>query len=83
MSPPYPICVPIVRSSASEEQNPGAVHIDAAHGVGAPKMEALAKVLGEEMPEGGLEVEVRNRVGEGPLNEGCGAEWAQKVWWMI
>ena len=31
------------------------------------------------MPGGGLAVEVRNRVGEGQLNEGCGAEWAQKV----
>lgn len=30
-----------------------------------------------------MEVEVRNRVGEGPLNEGCGAEWAQKVPWRI
>lgn len=32
------------------------------------------------MPGGGLAVEVRNRVGEGQLNEGCGAEWAQKVY---
>lgn len=31
------------------------------------------------MPGGRLEVEVRNRVGEGQLNEGCGAEWVQKV----
>lgn len=31
------------------------------------------------MPGGRLEMEVRNRVGEGQLNEGCGAEWAQKV----
>ncbi len=37
------------------------------------------KVLKEEMPGGRLEIEVRNRVGEGPLNQGCGAEWAQKV----
>lgn len=37
------------------------------------------KVLLEEMPGGRLEIEVRNRVGEGQLNEGCGAEWAQKV----
>lgn len=26
-----------------------------------------------------MQVEIRNRVGEGPLNEGCGAEWVQKV----
>ena len=39
------------------------------------------KVLAEEMPGGRLEIEVRNRVGEGQLNEGCGAEWAQKVRW--
>ena len=31
------------------------------------------------MPGGRLEIQVRNRVGEGQLNEGCGAEWAQKV----
>lgn len=37
------------------------------------------QVLEAEMPGGGLAVEVRNRVGEGQLNEGCGAEWAQKV----
>lgn len=37
------------------------------------------QVLAEEIPEGGLQVEVRNKVGEGVLNEGCGAEWAQKV----
>lgn len=37
------------------------------------------QVLAEEMPGGSLEIEVRNRVGEGQLNEGCGAEWAQKV----
>lgn len=37
------------------------------------------QVLAEEIPLGGLEVEVRNRVGEGQLNEGCGAEWVQKV----
>lgn len=39
----------------------------------------LWQVLEAEMPGGGLAVEVRNRVGEGQLNEGCGAEWAQKV----
>lgn len=33
----------------------------------------------EEMPGGKMRVEIRNRVGEGPLNEGCGAEWVQKV----
>ncbi|CAB1103506.1 unnamed protein product [Ectocarpus sp. CCAP 1310/34] len=64
--------------AAARQPNPGAVFVDAAHGVGAPKLEALAKVLAEEMPGGRLEVEVRNRVGAGQLNEGCGAEWAQK-----
>ncbi|CAM9385398.1 unnamed protein product [Scytosiphon promiscuus] len=64
--------------AAAEQADPGGVYIDAAHGVGAPKMEALAKVLAEEMPGGRLEIEVRNRVGQGQLNEGCGAEWAQK-----
>ena len=39
----------------------------------------LWQVLAEEMPGGELSVEVRNRVGEGQLNEGCGAEWVQKV----
>eukprot|EP00904_Undaria_pinnatifida_P011484 jgi/Undpi1/7466/HiC_scaffold_22.g09939.m1 len=61
-----------------KETGKGGIHIDAAHGVGAPKMESLAKVLAEEMPGGELSVEVRNRVGEGQLNEGCGAEWVQK-----
>lgn len=37
------------------------------------------KAVREGMPEVGFEAEVRNRVGEGVLNEGCGAEWAQKV----
>ncbi|CAM9771735.1 unnamed protein product [Ascophyllum nodosum] len=54
------------------------VLVDAAHGVGAPKMEALAKALEDRMPGGDTRVEIRNRVGEGRLNEGCGAEWVQK-----
>lgn len=37
------------------------------------------QVLEEEMPGGKMKVEIRNRVGEGPLNDGCGAEWVQKV----
>ena len=37
------------------------------------------QVMEAEMPGGGLSVEVRNRVGEGQRNEGCGAEWVQKV----
>ena len=68
----------LVSSEDSNKTDPGGVFIDAAHGVGAPKMEALAKILSKEMPGGKLEIEVRNRVGEGQLNEGCGAEWAQK-----
>lgn len=42
-------------------------------------LSSFLEVLAEEMPGGRLEIQVRNRVGEGQLNEGCGAEWAQKV----
>lgn len=35
------------RRAAAGQADPGGVFIDAAHGVGGPKMEALAKVGGE------------------------------------
>jgi phosphoacetylglucosamine mutase len=47
--------------------------VDGAFGVGAPQVEKLAPYL-----SGSLSLEVRNRPGEGKLNEACGAEHVQK-----
>ena len=51
----------------------GPLWVDAACGVGAPKIDALVPSLG-----GHLELTLANKVGDGPLNDGCGAEWVQK-----
>ena len=51
----------------------GPLWVDAACGVGAPKIDALVPSLG-----GHLELTLVNKVGDGPLNDGCGAEWVQK-----
>ena len=51
----------------------GPLWVDAACGVGAPKIDALIPSLG-----GHLELTLANKVGDGPLNDGCGAEWVQK-----
>ena len=51
----------------------GPLWVDAAFGIGAPKIEAMARRMG-----GALELRVANRPGEGELNKGCGAEHVQK-----
>lgn len=51
----------------------GALVVDCANGVGAPKLRRLADLLRPS----GLEVELRC-TGEGTLNEKCGADYVQK-----
>lgn len=51
----------------------GPLLVDGAHGIGAAKIPALSEAMA-----GLVELEVRNPVGEGELNSGCGAEHAQK-----
>ena len=51
----------------------GPLWVDAACGVGAPKIDALIPSLG-----GHPELTLANKVGDGPLNDRCGAEWVQK-----
>jgi phosphoacetylglucosamine mutase len=48
------------------------VVVDCANGVGAAKLKALA----ERLSDAGLAVDLRN-TGDGPLNDGCGADYLQ------
>ncbi|CAM9593426.1 unnamed protein product [Chrysoparadoxa australica] len=54
------------------------VLLDAAFGVGGPHFERLAKAVADRGVRGGFHCEIRNMPGNGPLNQGCGAEYAQK-----
>eukprot|EP00310_Coccolithus_braarudii_P001141 CAMPEP_0183379038 /NCGR_PEP_ID=MMETSP0164_2-20130417/125223_1 /TAXON_ID=221442 /ORGANISM="Coccolithus pelagicus ssp braarudi, Strain PLY182g" /LENGTH=553 /DNA_ID=CAMNT_0025556615 /DNA_START=33 /DNA_END=1694 /DNA_ORIENTATION=- len=60
-------------SSGGDRASCSPLWADAAHGVGAPKLEALLS----KTPQ--LQVAVANTVGTGPLNDGCGAEHVQKA----
>eukprot|EP00325_Prymnesiales_sp_UTEX-LB-985_P011297 CAMPEP_0174760060 /NCGR_PEP_ID=MMETSP1094-20130205/108583_1 /TAXON_ID=156173 /ORGANISM="Chrysochromulina brevifilum, Strain UTEX LB 985" /LENGTH=590 /DNA_ID=CAMNT_0015966001 /DNA_START=26 /DNA_END=1797 /DNA_ORIENTATION=+ len=51
----------------------GALWVDAACGVGAPQLATLQRHLGSLLP-----LTIANAVGDGALNEGCGAEYVQK-----
>jgi len=52
--------------------------IDASCGVGAPKVTQAIAAVNAELDGAGLQVTVTNGIGEGALNEGCGAEFVQK-----
>ncbi len=52
----------------------GPLWVDAACGVGAPQLAALQRRMGSEL----LPLTLANGVGDGALNESCGAEYVQK-----
>eukprot|EP00898_Chlorokybus_atmophyticus_P004933 jgi/Chlat1/5440/Chrsp36S05439 len=52
--------------------------VDAANGVGAPKLQQLQQHLQQACPEAKLHIEIRNTGVDGELNEGCGADFVQK-----
>ncbi|KAL1496810.1 hypothetical protein AB1Y20_014396 [Prymnesium parvum] len=60
---------------AARSSDRGPLWIDAACGVGAPKLLAMQEALLAL----GLRVHVANGVGDGELNSGCGAEHVQKA----
>jgi phosphoacetylglucosamine mutase len=51
--------------------------IDGSNGIGAAAVAEIAAVINMQSP-GALNVDIRNTVGSGPVNEGCGAELVQK-----
>lgn len=51
--------------------------IDAANGIGGRSINTLSNVMQQLYPDA-LELDVRNDVGDGPVNDGCGAELVQK-----
>jgi len=51
----------------------GALWVDAACGIGAPQLATLQRRIGSLLP-----LTIANAVGDGALNEGCGAEYVQK-----
>ena len=54
------------------------VVLDASFGVGSLAVEAMVLQLAAMGAEGLLSVDLRNKAGDGPVNEGCGAELVQK-----
>lgn len=52
----------------------GPLWVDAACGIGAPQLAALERRMGRAL----LPMTIANCVGDGALNEGCGAEYVQK-----
>uniref|UniRef100_A0A7S2CLD8 Phosphoacetylglucosamine mutase n=1 Tax=Octactis speculum TaxID=3111310 RepID=A0A7S2CLD8_9STRA len=57
----------------------GTLHLDGASGVGALKMPGVVAAVNDGVVGGTLlRLEVRNGVGDGELNESCGAEFVQK-----
>lgn len=51
--------------------------IDAANGIGGRSVSMLNNIMQQSYPDA-LSIEIRNDVGDGPVNEGCGAELVQK-----
>jgi len=67
-------------NTAPEPERRPSVWVDAAHGVGAPKLAALCTSLAESTsPSVVPAIVVANGVDEGELNCGCGAEHVQKA----
>jgi phosphoacetylglucosamine mutase len=60
--------------SSADATRRGPLWVDTACGVGAPQLAALQRRMGSEL----LPLTLVNGVGDGALNEGCGAEYVQK-----
>ena len=52
--------------------------LDGSNGIGALQVIPLINTI-NALQQGTLEVDIRNKVGDGPVNEGCGAEIVQKT----
>ena len=57
--------------------HPDRIVIDCSNGIGSRSVVNMINVLNASS-EGALTVDIRNGVGDGPVNEGCGAEIVQK-----
>lgn len=65
-----------LRSTAEYSHNDSII-IDAANGIGGRSVSVLSNVMLGLYPDA-LDIDIRNDVGSGPVNEGCGAELVQK-----
>jgi phosphoacetylglucosamine mutase len=65
-----------LRGTAASAHNDSII-IDAANGIGGRAVGVLAVGMQQRYPDA-LQLDVRNDVGDGPVNEGCGAELVQK-----
>lgn len=66
-------------NSPSTPPTPGdSLVIDGSFGVGASAIHTMHNTSMKKMCPGLLSIDVRNKVGEGKVNEGCGAEFVQK-----
>jgi phosphoacetylglucosamine mutase len=65
-----------LRGTADGNHNDSII-IDAANGIGGRSVAMLANIMQGLYPDA-LEINIRNDVGDGPVNEGCGAELVQK-----
>lgn len=65
-----------LRGTVDTNRHDGII-VDAANGIGGRSISTLGTVMQRMYPDA-LSIDVRNDVGDGPVNEGCGAELVQK-----